>query len=33
LIHKTFNGALTLAAPRKAETLVLKFLRRQAKTA
>jgi DNA topoisomerase IB len=27
-IHKTFNGNLTLAAPRKAETLVLEFLRR-----
>jgi DNA topoisomerase IB len=27
-IHRTFNGNLTLAAPRKAETLVLEFLRR-----
>jgi DNA topoisomerase-1 len=29
-IHETFNGNLTLAAPRKAETLVLAFLRRGA---
>jgi DNA topoisomerase IB len=28
-IHKTFNGSLTLAAPRKADTLVLEFLRRK----
>jgi DNA topoisomerase IB len=27
-IHETFDGKLTLAAPRKAETLVLEFLRR-----
>jgi DNA topoisomerase IB len=27
-IHRTFNGNLTLAAPRRAETLVLEFLRR-----
>jgi DNA topoisomerase IB len=27
LIHKAFNGSLSLAAPRKAETLVLAFLR------
>jgi DNA topoisomerase IB len=30
LIHKVFNGSLSLAAPRKAETLVLAFLRREA---
>jgi DNA topoisomerase IB len=29
IIHKSFNGNLTLAAPRRAETLVLAFLRRQ----
>ena len=29
LIHRTFNGSLSLAAPRKAETLVLSFLRRE----
>jgi DNA topoisomerase I len=28
LIHRVFNGSLSLAAPRKAETLVLAFLRR-----
>jgi len=28
VIHETFNGSLSLAAPRKAETLVLAFLRR-----
>jgi hypothetical protein len=27
-----FNGSLSLAAPRKAETLVLAFLRREAGT-
>ena len=32
LIHKVFNGSLSLAAPRKAETLVLAFLRREAKS-
>jgi DNA topoisomerase-1 len=32
LIHRVFNGSLSLAAPRKAETLVLAFLRREAKT-
>ena len=31
-IHKTFNGGLSLAAPRKAETQVLGFLRQQAKS-
>src|SRR5271168_3714703 len=31
LIHRAFNGALSLAAPRKAETLVLDFLRRETK--
>ncbi|HEY1313141.1 MAG TPA: hypothetical protein VGE92_04655, partial [Steroidobacteraceae bacterium] len=30
LIHKVFNGSLSLAAPRKAETLVLAFLRHEA---
>ncbi len=30
LIHRVFNGSLSLAAPRKAETLVLAFLRHQA---
>jgi DNA topoisomerase IB len=30
LIHEVFNGSLSLAAPRKAETLVLAFLRRSA---
>jgi DNA topoisomerase I len=30
LIHKVFNGSLSLAAPRKAETLVLAFLRQEA---
>lgn len=29
LIHKVFNGSLSLAAPRKAETLVLAYLRRE----
>jgi DNA topoisomerase IB len=29
IIHKTFNGNLTLAAPRKADALVLDFLRRK----
>jgi len=33
LIHKVFNGSLNLAAPRRAETLVLSFLRHQAKSA
>jgi DNA topoisomerase IB len=32
IIHQTFNGSLSLAAPRKAETLVLAFLRRDAKS-
>jgi DNA topoisomerase-1 len=32
LIHRVFNGSLSLAAPRKAETLVLAFLRRESKT-
>jgi DNA topoisomerase I len=32
LIHKVFNGSLSVAAPRKAETLVLAFLRREAKS-
>ncbi len=32
LIHKVFNGSLSLAAPRKAETLVLEFLRQEANT-
>jgi DNA topoisomerase I len=32
LIHRAFNGSLSLAAPRKAETLVLDFLRRETKT-
>src|SRR5580700_3104295 len=31
LIHRVFNGSLSLAAPRKAETLVLAFLRHEAK--
>ena len=31
LIHKVFNGSLSLAAPRKAETLVLAFLRQESK--
>jgi DNA topoisomerase IB len=31
LIHKVFNGNLSLAAPRKAESLVLAFLRQEAK--
>jgi DNA topoisomerase-1 len=31
LIHKVFNGSLSVAAPRKAETLVLAFLRQEAK--
>jgi DNA topoisomerase-1 len=30
-IHAVFNGSLSLAAPRKAETLVLEFLRNEAK--
>jgi DNA topoisomerase IB len=29
LIHRTFNGSLSLAAPRKAEVLVLAFLRQE----
>ena len=29
IIHKTFNGSLTHAAPRKADALVLDFLRRK----
>jgi DNA topoisomerase I len=33
LIHQVFNGSLNLAAPRKAETLVLAFLRHEAKLA
>src|SRR5476651_646725 len=33
LIHKVFNGSLSLAAPRKAESLVLAFLRQEAKGA
>jgi DNA topoisomerase I len=32
LIHQVFNGSLSLAAPRKAETLVLAFLRHEAKS-
>src|ERR1700691_4039839 len=32
LIHKVFNGSLSLAAPRKAETLVLAFLRHEAES-
>jgi DNA topoisomerase I len=32
LIHKVFNGSLSLAAPRKAEVLVLAFLRQEAKS-
>jgi DNA topoisomerase I len=32
VIHTTFNGNLTVAGSRKAETLVLAFLRRQAKS-
>ncbi len=32
LIHKVFNGSLSLAAPRKAETLVLAFLRQESKS-
>src|ERR1700688_2788764 len=31
-IHQVFNGSLSLAAPRKAETLVLAFLRHEAKS-
>lgn len=31
LIHRVFNGSLSLAAPRKAEALVLAFLRQEAK--
>src|SRR5580704_10529842 len=31
LIHRVFNGSLSLAAPRKAETLVLAFLRQETK--
>jgi DNA topoisomerase-1 len=31
LIHRVFNGSLSLAAPRKAETRVLAFLRREAR--
>jgi DNA topoisomerase-1 len=31
LIHKVFNGSLSRAAPRKAESLVLAFLRHEAK--
>ena len=31
LIHRVFNGSLSLAAPRKAETLVLAYLRREAR--
>jgi DNA topoisomerase I len=33
LIHRTFNGSLSLAAPRKTETLVLAFLRKEARLA
>jgi DNA topoisomerase IB len=32
LIHKVFNGSLSRAAPRKAESLVLAFLRHQTKS-
>ena len=32
LIHRVFNGSLSLAAPRKTETLVLAFLRQEAKS-
>ena len=32
VIHKVFNGSLSLAAPRKAESLVLAFLRNETKT-
>jgi DNA topoisomerase-1 len=32
LIHETFNGGLNVAAPRKAETLVLAFLRMEARS-
>jgi DNA topoisomerase I len=32
LIHRVFNGSLSLAAPRKAESLVLAFLRHEAAT-
>jgi DNA topoisomerase I len=32
LIHRVFNGSLSLAAPRKAETSVLAFLRLEAKS-
>jgi hypothetical protein len=32
LVHKVFNGSLSLAAPRKAESLVLAFLRSEAKS-
>jgi DNA topoisomerase I len=31
-IHQVFNGSLSRAAPRKAESLVLAFLRHEAKT-
>jgi DNA topoisomerase-1 len=31
LIHRVFNGSLSLAAPRKAEALVLAFLRQEAR--
>lgn len=33
LIHRVFNGSLSLAAPRRAESLVLAFLRQEAKAA
>lgn len=33
LIHEVFNGSLNLAAPRKAETMVLAFLRHETKLA
>jgi DNA topoisomerase I len=32
LLHKAFNGGLSLAAPRKAESLVLAFLRHETKS-
>jgi hypothetical protein len=32
VIHHVFNGSLNLAAPRNAETLVLAFLRHEAKS-
>ncbi len=32
LIHRVFNGSLSLAAPRKAESLVLAFLRQETKS-